>query len=219
MKTFILFSIILFFSIFPLISMDLPSFIQNSDRTSNDIIFEMLLSEETENKLIILKNLPLREDLYIEDILILIINRENSGFNKEFYLEILFESIFAKSIFKEEIKLWLRINPNGFRNLAISLSNYSNNYLKSYIIKLFSFSDYPDIKSYLMTEAKIVLNKIHQNNGLVSPGLKYEIIEIFNTIMFFDEIDFLEICISILEESRDQLIVELGKKTVSVLLE
>lgn len=208
----ILFFTILFFNNLYIYSFDYTDFILNSNRYMNSEIFDILYKAGLEDSIQISKLLGQRDDPFIEDIIFNILsNRENMD-NFELLLENILKN--ANNQISEKKLLWLESNRYAYFALIKENNTFNNPYLKMHIISLMENLDNIDIKTYIMIDMQNVLDIIKNNNGFLLPGYKRLLLELLRIIRNSQDSDFNEIILNILEETREEDIVDICRISI-----
>lgn len=210
--TLLLFAIVL--SSTDAFSLDLAAWVKESNRNNNAVVGDIILSGDTETSLRVIKALGQREDPYVEDIIERIFYQESRDIDEEYYLELLLVTILTRDNSPEKLTAWTNANPRAYDLLSENLTSFNNAFLKSYIILLLPYGETKFAKSPLMSESRIILNEMHHNDGYLMPGRIKEVLAIFETVDVFNDSVFLEVCISLVEQSRQSVIVSRGRSTL-----
>jgi hypothetical protein len=201
-----------------LFSLDLASFIINSNKNFNSIILEILNNSDLTDTLIIAKALGKRQDPYLSDIIINILSSNNNTEITEIFLEtLLFSAIIGKT--DNELTYWAQVNKDALNLLMKNLSHFSNSTLKNNIIQLAFYMERADLNSYLMIEVDKLLTELKQNGGYLHPFRIEEAITLMNIIEDSGEDLFLESVLSIFEASEDPPLIRACKNTILILTE
>ena len=210
--TLLLFAIVL--SSTDAFSLDLAAWVKESNRNNNAVVGDIILSGDSETSLRVIKALGQREDPYVEDIIERIFYQESRDIDEEYYLELLLVTILTRDNSPEKLTAWTNANPRAYDLLSENLTSFNNAFLKSYIILLLPYGETKFAKSPLMSESRIILNEMHHNDGYLMPGRIKEVLAIFETVDVFNDSVFLEVCISLVEQSRQSVIVSRGRSTL-----
>ena len=210
LKSFII--ILIFNSVALIYALDYTDFILNSNRNANEQIFELIIMENLEESIQILRLLGMRDDPYVEDIIYKLISYRHNNFNNELLLENLLQTVILKN--NEERFLWMRMNKYAYFELIKNMYCFNNTYLKSYIVSLMEELNNIDIKTYIMYEMQCILNEVNSNGGYLLPGSKLLLYELLKIIKILNDSDYNEIILNIIEETRDIDIVENCRNTV-----
>ena len=210
--TLLLFAIVL--SSTDAFSLDLAAWVKESNRNNNAVVGDIILSGDIETSLRVIKALGQRQDPYVEDIIERIFYQESRDIDEEYYLELLLVTILTRDNSPEKLTAWTNANPRAYDLLSENLTSFNNAFLKSYIILLLPYGETKFAKSPLMSESRIILNEMHHNDGYLMPGRIKEVLAIFETVDVFNDSVFLEVCISLVEQSRQSVIVSRGRSTL-----
>jgi len=210
--TLLLFAIVL--SSTDAFSLDLAAWVKESKKNNNAVVGDIILSGDIETSLRVIKALGQREDPYVEDIIERIFYQESRDIDEEYYLELLLVTILTRDNSPEKLTAWTNANPRAYDLLSENLTSFNNAFLKSYIILLLPYGETKFAKSPLMSESRIILNEMHHNDGYLMPGRIKEVLAIFETVDVFNDSVFLEVCISLVEQSRQSVIVSRGRSTL-----
>jgi hypothetical protein len=210
--TLLLFAIVL--SSTDAFSLDLAAWVKESNRNNNAVVGDIILSGDSETSLRVIKALGQRQDPYVEDIIERIFYQESRDIDEEYYLELLLVTILTRDNSPEKLTAWTNANPRAYDLLSENLTSFNNAFLKSYIILLLPYGETKFAKSPLMSESRIILNEMHHNDGYLMPGRIKEVLAIFETVDVFNDSVFLEVCISLVEQSRQSVIVSRGRSTL-----
>ena len=210
--TLLLFAIVL--SSTDAFSLDLAAWVKESNRNNNAVVGDIILSGDSETSLRVIKALGQREDPYVEDIIERIFYQESRDIDEEYYLELLLVTILTRDNSPEKLTAWTNANPRAYDLFSENLTSFNNAFLKSYIILLLPYGETKFAKSPLMSESRLILNEMHHNDGYLMPGRIKEVLAIFETVDVFNDSVFLEVCISLVEQSRQSVIVSRGRSTL-----
>ncbi len=195
-------------------SLDLAAWVKDSNRDNNAVVGDIILSGDSETSLRVIRALGQREDPYVEDIIERIFYQESRDIDEEYYLEFLLVTILARENSPEKLTEWTNANPRAYDLLSENLTSFSNAFLKSYIILLLPYGETKIAKSLLMSESRIVLDEMHHNSGYLMPGRIKEVLAVFETVDVFSDSVFLEVCVSLVEQSRQSMVVSRGRSTI-----
>ena len=195
-------------------SLDMAAWVKETSRDNNDVVGDIILTEDSETSLRVIRALGQREDPYVEDIIERIFYQESRDIDEQYYLELLLATIFKRYNSPEKLAEWTNANPRAYNLLLENLTSFRNAFLKSYIILLLPYGETKYAKSLLMSECRIVLNEMHHNSGYLMPGRIKEVLAVFETVDVFSDSVFLEVCISLVEQSRQSMVVSRGRSTI-----
>jgi hypothetical protein len=195
-------------------SLDLAAWVEESDRNSNSVIGNIILSEDGETSLRIIRALGRREDPYMEDIIERIFYQHSQDVDEEYYLEVLLGVILKENTNAQELSRWTEANSKAYHILLSNLHSFSNPYLKAHIISILPYGMTKFGKSSLMSEARTILDEMQKRDGYLPPGRIKEVLAFFNTVEMLNDTVFLEVCVSFVELSRQRILVTRGRATV-----
>ena len=193
---------------------DVAAWVATSSRVQNPIILDLIMTGSSATSQQILEALAQRDDLYCEDIIERVFHQETAD------RELLLESYLTQITEAGEMRIvmWIDANP-GISDLMIrNMSSFSSPYLKTCILRLIPYARRVDSKSYLMREAVDTLMEIENQGGYVGSGRFRELLELLRIISDFRDPDFLEICLSISESSRQAMIVSKSREVTLKLI-
>ena len=127
----IILTILFVINILPLYSFDYTDFILNSNRNINMQIFKMIIEEDLDNSLQLIKLLGLRDDPYVEDIIYNILLYRENNINYELLLENLLFNVIQKN--SEQLLFWMQTNKYAYFELIKQMYSFENTYLKCQI--------------------------------------------------------------------------------------
>jgi len=217
-QTLLITQIILIYC-FPAHSSDISDWVRESGRDQNSIIFKFILTEDRESSSKILKALGQRSDPYVEDIIESLFYQHLKDNDEENCLEELLRAVLAARSTPEDVLKWHSANSNAYNLLIDNLDKLSNPYLKSYIIRLFSFSvvDNSKSKTALMNEGRQILQSVKTHNGYLIAGGTRELLELLNAIESLQDPSFMELLLSFIEHSRQGIIVVKARNVLHLL--
>ena len=192
--------------------------ILDSNRSLNMIILDAILAEDEEYTRHMLKTLVKRSDLFMEDIIEGLFYQHSTDGKNNRSLEVMLESVLAEGEDDEFALHWMTENSCAYEMLVKNLSFFTNPYLKAHILTLLPYFEKPDSKSYLMVAGEQLLKTIEMQSGFLLPGQVNELSAFFEVVIYFKDRDFLEICVSIIERTKQKEVVRHGKKIIKKLL-
>lgn len=192
--------------------------ILDSNRSLNMIILDAILAEDEENARHMLKTLVKRPDLFMEDIIEGLFYQHSTDGKNNRCLEVMLESVLEEGKDDEYALLWMTENSCAYGLLVKNLSFFTNPYLKAHILTLLPYSEKPDSKSYLMVAGEQLLRTIERQSGFLLPGHILELSAFFEAVIYFKDRDFIEICVSIIEKTKQEEVVSHGRKIIQKLL-
>jgi hypothetical protein len=195
-------------------SLDVAAWVKDTGRDTNSVVGDIILTEDSETSLRVIRALGQREDPYMEDIIERIFYQESRDIDEEYYLEVLLVAIYRRYNSPEKLAEWTNSNPRAYDLLLENLTSFKNAFLKTYIILLLPHGMTNFSKSFLMSESRIILDEMHHNDGYLMPGRIKEVLAIFEAVDVFNDTVFLEVCVSLVEGSRQRIVVSRGRSTI-----
>jgi hypothetical protein len=197
--------------------LDISLWVRESGRANNILIGDIILSEDTDTSLRVIRALAKREDPYMQDIIERLFYQESKGIDTESLLEILFGAILKQYNSPGKMKAWIDINPRAYDLLIENLLSIENPFLKSYILLILPYGENKKAKSILMSESRAILREMVRDGGYLEPGRIKEVLAVFEGIEAFNDSVFSEMCLSLVEKSRQTVVVSRGRSTLQKL--
>jgi hypothetical protein len=198
----------------PVSPLDIAAWVEQSGRDNNSIVGDIILSEDTDTSLRVISALAKREDPYVEDIIDRIFYQESSDRDEEYLLEALLFAILKNNNSPEKLVNWYSANPHAYRLLVSNLASFENAFLKSYILLLLPYGELKNAKSLLMSESQKILDEMDGNGGYLTPGRINEVLAVFEDMELYNDPIFSEMCLSLIEKTRQRVVVRRGRETL-----
>ncbi len=206
--------LLLLLSSTPVCPLDIATWVKESGRDSNAVVGDIILSEDTDTSLRVIRALAQREDPYVEDIIDRIFYQESRDRDEGYLLETLLFSILKMNNSPEKLTIWTASNPHAYNLLVENLASFKNAFLKSYILLLLPYGETNGSKSLLMSESQRILDEMNRSNGYLTPGRINEVLAVFEGMDYYNDPVFSEMCLSLVEKSRQRMVVRRGQETL-----
>lgn len=204
----------------PVYSLDCRQLILNSDRSSDAFFLKILLSQDLTDQICILKNLGQRPDPYVEEYIFGIMSRMESRKKDryEYLLRILLFSVFNPDFDEDELAARIVINKKGIEYLITQMHIFHDPMLKCQIIWIIPYVHDLSSFAFCMTEGEYLLSILKQTKGMPDSIINEEIICLLETIQQIGNHDYLFLCESFIELSRNKKVVDAARGTIKILL-
>ena len=193
---------------------DIAEWVVAGDRKSNRVLSEMILSEDSETALRLIKALGERPDPYVEDIIERIFFQYSAAVDEEYFLEALFQAALANRGSADHRSAWVQANAVVIEMLSGRLPHISNAFLKAHLLTCIPYLESPVASSRLMSEGSSLMQEMRRNAGFLPAGRIKEALAFFEAAEQSGSPDFLRLCLDMRSGSRQRIIVERASRAV-----
>ena len=193
---------------------DIAEWVVSGDRRSNHVLSEMILSEDSETALRVIKALGERPDPYVKDIIEEIFFQYSDALDEEYFLEALFQSALANRGSVDRRSAWVEANAVVIDMLSGRLPHISNAFLKAHLLTCIPYLGSPVAFSRLMSEGGGLLQEMRRNAGFLPAGRIKEALAFFEAVEKSGSPDFLRLCLDMRSGSRQRIIVDRASRAV-----
>lgn len=220
MKKLFLVCFILCLFLEPVNSLDCRQIIINSDRSDDPFFLKILFSLDLTDQICIVTYLGQRRDPYVEEYIFGIMSRmvPLKRDRYEYLLRVLLFSVFHPGFEEDELAARIFINKKGIECLISQLHIFHDPLLKCQILWMIPVVHDVSFFAYCMTEGEYLLTKVKQAKGMPDVMVNEEIICLLETIQQIGDRDYLFLCQSFIESSRNKRVVNAARETMKILL-
>jgi hypothetical protein len=212
--------IIISLSLTPAGALDCSQIVITSDRSYDPFLLWILFSLDLTDQVCILKHLGQRPDPYVEDYISGLLSRMTPSKKEryEYLLRVLLFSVFHPDLEDDEIAARVLINKRGIKDLISKIQSFSDPVLKCQIMWIIpSVHDLASF-SFCMTEGNYLISILQETMGTPDPLINEEIICLLKTVQQIGNTDYLFLCESFVELSRNKGVVDIARQTLRILL-
>lgn len=200
-------------------SQDYASWIRYSDRADNPLIVEMIRDADLSVALEIARSVGLREDVYIQEIILQVGETVDlrPRWERELILRVLLASAFPPSRDDEALAAGLRENRDGIDFLVAGLPDFTLS-LKREVIRLLGFLHPPEYAGPLMAEGRRQADLLTLQRGDLNGEQAGLTLTYLQTVQRLGNPDFSDVVLMILERSRHLEVAEAARSVARTLL-
>ncbi|MBN2533808.1 MAG: hypothetical protein JXB88_13010 [Spirochaetales bacterium] len=192
-----------------------------SDRSDDPFLLKLLFSQDLTDQICIVKYLGQRADPYVEEYIFGIMSyMDQYKKNRyEYLLRVLLFSVFHPDFEQDELAARILINKKAIEYLVSRIHVFHDPLLKCQIMWMILHIHDLSSFAFCMTEGNYLLSILKQTNGMPDIRINEEIICLLDTIKQIGNDDYLFLCQSFVKLSRNKLVVDTARETITILLQ
>jgi hypothetical protein len=201
-------------------ALDCSQIVINSDRTNDPFLLHILFSRNLTDQVCILKYLGQRNDPYVEEYIFGIMSHMDpvKKDRYEYLLRVLLFSVFHPDFDENELATRVLLNKRGIDFLISQIHTFYDPVLKCQIIWIIPYVHDQSSFSFCMTEGESLLSLLKKTKGMPDAVVNEEIICLLDTIQQIGNHDYLFLCQSFIELSRNKRVVDAARHTITVVV-
>ena len=178
-------------------------FVRSSDRRSNDIIAELIVSGDFGTASETSKVLVEREDQFVADIVIEVLENitARNAYILEYMLRLILMSVSGAPV----------LNIDAIRALAEAADSFEDPVLRGDILVLIAGSGERELESAVLQAGKRIVTSLNNGNGTVTGEEAYEIDAYFRCGRVFPSAAFKAQAAAVVSLARDRRVIAIGR--------
>lgn len=206
---------------FRFFSLDCRYIVIYSDRSRNGFLLNLFLGEDLTDQICIVTNLGRRSDPFVEEFIISITDHMTplKRDKYEYLLRVLLFSVFHPDFDEDELRARILVNKKGVEYLVRQLHVFQDPMLKCQILWMIPHLHDPAFFSVCMTEGDHLLSILKQTSGMPGCLINQEIICLLEIVEQIGNKDYLPLCQSFIQFSRNKQVIEESRQLSKVLLQ
>lgn len=197
----------------------LSKWISSTDRGSNDVIIELIKSDDLGTGIEAVRALGLREDPYVGDIIqYLYFNYSHSRYyEEELLLRFLLSSVFFVRLDGAVLTERLSINHDGIDLLVKNLYQFHDSLLKAEIVRIIPLARRKEYLSVLLAVGRELEGLLKRQKGRLNTDQVEMFLQFLQAAETTGSPDFTESCLSIYELTRHPQVASRAGEAVRML--
>ncbi len=195
---------------------ELYSILMEIDPAYASQIVDLLIKTDTSEAMLMARTIGESDDPRITDLLTILCERNDTREKSkvELLVRLLLDSVFPGTLEPRIVKARITANRVGIDLLVKKCESFDDRFLRAKVVRIAVLSDDPAFAALVQREGFGIVALLRKNNGTSTPGCDEEIVEILNGMERDMKADYFDLCVSIMNATKNSLIYEKAKELV-----